>query len=133
SRASVGSVVLEATGTDPQPAHARPSLAVASILVLFAALYAEGYTPLVANRALARVDSPNGSVVGALTDLDLLSHSSARQTAHTPMVMAQYISSLRPRFAEMRANPRERRMLDRAFSESFAAFASEIHRDTLND
>ncbi|HVS61798.1 MAG TPA: tetratricopeptide repeat protein, partial [Gemmatimonadaceae bacterium] len=49
------------------------------------------------------------------------------------MVMGQFIGSLRPRLKEIRANPSQRRMLDRAFTESFAVFAREIHRDTLND
>ena len=133
SRGTVGPVVLEATGTDPQPATARPALALATVVLLIAALYAEGYTPLVANRALARLDSPDGSVSEALGDLDFLARSSVHQTAHTPMVMAQYMGSLRPRLREMRANPSERKMIDRAFAESFAMFANEIHRDTLND
>jgi O-antigen ligase/tetratricopeptide (TPR) repeat protein len=133
SRGTVGPVVLEATGTDPQPALTRPSLAFASVFVLIAALYTEGYNPLVADRALARVDSPDGNVADALRDLDLLTRSTVHQTAHTPLVMAEYIGSLRPRLPEMRADPRERKMMDRAFNESFGAFASEIHRDTLND
>jgi tetratricopeptide (TPR) repeat protein len=133
SRGTVGPVVLEATSTDPQPATTRPALVFATVVVLIAALYTEGYTPLVANRALARVDAPERNVANALGDLDLLTHSSVHQTAHTPIVMAQYIASLRPRLRAMRANPAERKMLDRAFAESFAAFASEIHRDTLND
>jgi O-antigen ligase/tetratricopeptide (TPR) repeat protein len=133
SRGTVGPVVLEATSTDPQPAHARPAMAMATVFALIAALYAEGYTPLVANRALARIDSSDRGIADALGDLELLSHSSARQTAHTPMVVATYMSSLRTRLGRMRADPTERSEMDRAFSESFATFASEIHRDTLND
>jgi tetratricopeptide (TPR) repeat protein len=49
------------------------------------------------------------------------------------MVMAEYISSLEPRIDEMRADPQERPILDRAFKESLAAFSQEIHRDSLND
>jgi len=133
SRATVGSVVLEATGTDPHPATRRPALAFASIAVLILALYGETYAPFVANRALARVDSPRGSVGEVLSEIDVLSHSPAHQTAHTPAVMADYLSSLHPRLDEMRADTSEERMLDRAFTESFASFAREIHRDTLND
>jgi len=47
--------------------------------------------------------------------------------------MEQYIGSLRPRLKEIRADSGERRMLDRAFGESFTVFEREIHRDTLND
>lgn len=133
SRGTVGPVVLEATSTDPQPATAKPALAFASIVVLAIALYAEGYTPLVANRALARIDSPQGSVADALGDLGMLARSPVRQTSHTPMVMAQFMGSLRPRFRQIRANPTERKLVDQAFAESFATFANEIHRDTLND
>src|SRR5205814_4424672 len=46
---------------------------------------------------------------------------------------AQGTGALRPRLRAMRANPSERKMLDRAFAESFATFANEIHRGTLND
>ena len=133
SRATIGPVVLEATSLDPQPASARPALAVAAVTVLIAALYFEGYAPLVANRALARIDSFGDPIGNAANDLDLLAHSTAHQTAHTPLIMAQYIASLRPRIAAIRGNPGERRVLDRAFTESFASFAREIHRDTLND
>jgi O-antigen ligase/tetratricopeptide (TPR) repeat protein len=133
SRGTVGSVVLEVGGRDTERAMARPALALASIVVLLVALYGEGYTPLRANRALARIDSPRGSVAETFSDLELVSNSSARQTAHTPILMSQFIGSLRPRLQEIRANPSQRRMLDRAFAESFAVFAREIHHDTLND
>lgn len=133
SRGTVGSVVLEVRGHDPEGAVARPALALASIVVLIMALYSEGYTPLRANRALARIDSPRGSIAETFSELDLVSNSPARQTAHTPIVMAEFIGSLRPRLQELRTNPSQRRMLNRAFAESFAAFAREIHRDTLND
>jgi O-antigen ligase/tetratricopeptide (TPR) repeat protein len=133
SRGTVGSVVLEVRGQDTGRSAARPALALASIVVLLAALYSEGYTPLRANWMLARIDSPRGSIAETLSELDVVSNSTARQTAHTPIVMAQFIGSLRPRLREIRANPSQRRMLGRAFTESFAAFAREIHRDTLND
>ncbi len=133
SRGTVGSVVLEVRGHDAERAVDRPALALASIFVAIMALYGEGYTPLRANRALARIDSPRGSIAETFSELELVSNSPARQTAHTPIVMAQFIGSLRPRLREIRANPSQRRMLSRAFAESFAAFAREIHRDTLND
>jgi O-antigen ligase/tetratricopeptide (TPR) repeat protein len=133
SRGTVGSVVLEASGHDAERATPRPAFALASIVVLAAVLYGEGYTPLRANRALARLNSPSGSFVQTFAELDVLSNSQARQTAHTPILMSQFIGTLRPRLQEIRANPGQRRMLDRAFAESFAAFAREIHRDTLND
>ncbi|GAC1490715.1 MAG: hypothetical protein NVS1B5_15560 [Gemmatimonadaceae bacterium] len=133
SRGTVGSVVLEATGHDAEVAIARPTLALASIVVLALALYGEGYTPLRANRALVKIDSPGGSVAETFSQFDVLSASGVRQTSHVPIVMAQYIGSLRPRLEEIGADPVERRMLDRAFAQSFTAFAREIHRDTLND
>jgi tetratricopeptide (TPR) repeat protein len=129
----VGSVVLEVRGHDAEAATARPVLALASVIVLIAALYSEAWTPLRANRALARIDSPRGNVAQTLSEIELLSNSSARQGAHTPIMMAQFIGSLRPRLEEMRASSDERRMLDSAFVEALATFAREIHRDTLND
>src|SRR5438270_363442 len=133
SRATVGPLILEATSTDPNPAHARPLLAFATVVALFAALYAEGYTPFVANRALARIDSSGRELTAAIPDLELLAHSSAHQTAHTPIVMAQYIASLRPQLTAIRGNSSQRQMLDLGFTDTFAAFAREIHRDSLND
>jgi len=133
SRGTVGSVVLEVRGDDAERALARPALALASIVVVMMALYGEGYTSLRANRALARIDSQRGSIAETFSELEVVSNSPARQTAHTPIVMAQFIGSLRPRLREIRANPSQRRMLSRAFAESFAAFAREIHHDTLND
>jgi O-antigen ligase/tetratricopeptide (TPR) repeat protein len=133
SRDTVGSVVLEVRGQDPERATARPALAFASIVVLIAALYGEAWTPLRANRALARIDSPSSSVAQTFSEIELLSNSSARQSAHTPIMMAQFIGSLRPRLEEIGASREQRQMLDSAFAESFATFAREIHRDTLND
>src|SRR5436853_5145170 len=49
------------------------------------------------------------------------------------MVRAQLLDSLRPQFNHIRGNAGQQEMLDRAFHESLATFAREIHRDTLND
>ena len=133
SRGTVGSVVLEVTGHNTERPAARPVLALVSMVALAAALYGEAYLPLRANRALAKIDSPSGSVTETLSEFDVLSSVRSRQTAHTPIVMGQFIGSLRPQLKEIIADPSERRMLDRAFAQSFAAFALEIHRDTLND
>jgi tetratricopeptide (TPR) repeat protein len=132
SRGTVGSVVLEASG-HVEGAKTRPILALASIVALAAAIYGEGYTPLRVSRALAEIDSPSGSPAQTLSQYEVLSNSAARQSAQTPMVMGGFIGSLRPRLNEIRGNPSQRRMLDRAFTESFAVFSREIHRDTLND
>jgi O-antigen ligase len=136
SRGTVGSVVLEKTG--PSEAGrlglaARPAFALATIAVLAAMIYAEGYTPLRANRALAGIDAPVGSLAQTLSRFDAVSNSSARQSGASPMVMAARLGSLRPRLKALSADTARRRMIDRAFSSSFAAFAREIHRDTLND
>ncbi|MDP9205903.1 MAG: O-antigen ligase family protein [Gemmatimonadota bacterium] len=133
SRGTVGSVVLETSGSASEGAKTQPLLALASILVLAAAIYSEAYAPLRANRALARIDSSTGSVAQRLSEFEALSSFAGRQTAHTPLVMGQFIGSLEHRLKEFRANPRERRMIERAFAESFFAFAREIHGDTLND
>ena len=80
SRGTVGSVVLERTGHPAGGVAARPALALASIVVLAATIYAEGYTPLRANRALAGIDSPSGSVDQALSRFEVLSNTHARST-----------------------------------------------------
>ena len=133
SRATVGSVVLENTGRDTGRSRARPALAFASVLALAAALYGEAYTPLRANRALAMIDSPRGPATRTLAGFEAVSNTAARQTAHTPLVMSHFLGSLRPRLKEIRRDPGQRQTLDRAFTATFAAFAREIHRDTLND
>jgi tetratricopeptide (TPR) repeat protein len=133
SRGTVGSVVLETTGRAPERALARPALAFAAIVILAIAIYGEAYEPLRANRALAMIDSPREPVAQTLSQFEVVSTFAGRQSIHTPMVMGQFISSLGPRLKEMRADTSERRMLDSAFARSFAVFAREIHRDTLND
>src|SRR5882672_3479684 len=133
SRGTVGSVVLEASGHPAEEAMTRPILALASVVVLAATIYGEGYMPLRANHALAAIDSRRASTMQILPEFDVLSNSALRQSTHAPLIMEQYIGSLRPRMKEMRADSSERRMLDRAFTETFAVFGREIHRDTLND
>jgi O-antigen ligase len=109
------------------------AVAAASVLLVAAALYSEAYEPLRANLALDRIDASRGSVGQTLAEFDLLAATPGHQTAHTPLVMGQYIASLRSRYPEMRRNPLERRMLESAFAITDAAFRQEIHRDTLND
>lgn len=133
SRATIGPVVLEATGIDPQPAPARPWLAYASIVLLLAGVYREGYAPLMANRAIARIDAQGRSLSENLADVQLLANSPAHQTFHTPAILGDFMVSLHPRYASMRANARERRAMERAFNQSMASFITEIQRDTLND
>lgn len=133
SRATIGSVVLEATGNDPQPASARPWLAAAAMVVLVLAVVSEGYAPLVANKQLARVDAPGVTVAENLSGLSRLAQSHVHETAQIPIAMAEYLTTLRPRFSEMRTSPREQVALDHAFNASFASFAKETRRDSLND
>jgi O-antigen ligase/tetratricopeptide (TPR) repeat protein len=133
SRGTVGSVVLETSGRAREGATARPSLALASLVILAAGIYSEVYAPLRANHALARIDSSSGSVAQTLSQFEDLSTFAGRQTTQAPMVMGRFIGSLGSRMEQIRTNPDQRRMVDRAFQESFVAFAREIHRDTLND
>ena len=109
------------------------AVAFASVVLIAAALYAEAYAPLRANLALARVDASRGSVPQTLAEFKLLVAAPGRQTAHTPLVMGQYLASLHERYPEMRRNPAERRMLEAAFANTDSAFRREIRRDTLND
>ncbi|MGZ3492175.1 MAG: O-antigen ligase family protein [Gemmatimonadaceae bacterium] len=133
SRRAVGSVVLEMNTDDAVGMKPRPVVALASIVVLVAALYGEAWTPIRANLALAAIDTERGSLSQNFANLELLSNSGARQSAHTPILMAQFLGSLRPQLQEISRDSSQRRMLDRAFRESLVAFAKEIHRDTLND
>ena len=133
SRGTVGAIVLEPTGSETPVPVSKPVLALALMSVLVAALILEGYAPLRANRALAKIDSPRGTIDATLSQFDILSRSHAPQTAHTPMVMAQYLGTLRPILTEIQRDPPERAGVDRAIRESLNAFAKEIDRDPLND
>jgi O-antigen ligase/tetratricopeptide (TPR) repeat protein len=104
-----------------------------SVVLVAASLYSEGYVALRANLSLNRVDASPASVGETLAEFDVLASSPGHQTAHTPLVMGQYLASLRSRYPAMRRNPAERRMLEAAFARTDSAFRQEIHRDTLND
>ncbi|MFL5483305.1 MAG: O-antigen ligase family protein [Gemmatimonadaceae bacterium] len=133
SRGTVGSIVLEpATSETPVPVS-KPVLAIALMSVLVGALIWEGYAPLRADRALAKIDSPRGTIDATLSQYDILARSHAPQTAHTPMVMAQYLSTLRSDLAEIQRDQPERLEVDRAIKQSLDAFAKEIAHDSLND
>jgi O-antigen ligase len=133
SRENPYGVVRPATERSRAPRGAPLAVAAASVLLVAAALYSEAYEPLRANLALDRVDASRGSVGQTLAEFDVLAATPGHQTAHTPLVMGQYIASLRSRYSEMRRNPLERRMLEAGFAITDAAFRQEIHRDTLND
>jgi len=107
--------------------------ALAATVLFGIVLYREAYLPVRVDRALARIDNSRGSVSEALGEFTALATAPVHQMAHTPLVMGEYLGSLRPRFAELRRNPAERRMLEAAFASATTAFSREIHRDTLND
>ena len=115
------------------PVRLAPLAALAATILFGIVLYRESYVPLVANRALARIDDSRRSVREALGEFTLLANTPAHQTAHTPLIMGEYLGSLRNRFAEIRRSPVERRMAEGAFANATSAFREEIHRDTLND
>jgi O-antigen ligase/tetratricopeptide (TPR) repeat protein len=133
SRGTVGSVVLEVADRDALVLRRRPVLAFAAVAVLLAALFVEGYTPYRADRALARIDVPRGPLENTVEQFDILSTSGAHQTAHTPILMEEFVGSLGPRFQRLAADTGERRLVDRAFAEAMLAFDREIERDSLND
>ena len=133
SRGTVGSIVLEPTTSETPVPVSKPVLAMALMSVLVAALIWEGYAPLRADRAIAKIDYPRGTIDATLLQFDILTKSRSHQTAHTPMVMAQYLGTLRPSLREIQRNPAERTAVDRAIKESLDAFAKEIDRDPLND
>jgi O-antigen ligase len=133
SRENPSGVVRPAIERSHVPRRIPVAVAAVAVLLVCAALYAEAYTPLRANLALAKLDSPGPSVRQTLSEFNILAGAPGRQTAHTPLVMGQYLASLRPRYPEMRRNPAERRMLEAGFAITRSAFRQEIHRDTLND
>jgi O-antigen ligase len=109
------------------------SVALVSLLLVATALYTETYMPVRANRALARLDDPRGSVRENLGQFVVIAHARGHQTAHTPGVMSGYLTELYPRFTEMRGNPTDRRLIESAFGDAISVSKREIHRDTLND
>jgi O-antigen ligase/tetratricopeptide (TPR) repeat protein len=132
SRGTVGSIVIEPTHEGRVPVT-KPALAVAVFALLVTALVWEVYVPLRADRALARIDSPSSGLVSTLGQYDFLARSHAHQTAHTPMIMGQFLASLRPRLREIERDPEQRALVGRAINHTLDAFAREIHRDSLND
>lgn len=133
SRGTVGSVVLEATEHHAAVARRRPAIAFAAAAILVLVLYSEGFASLRADRALARLDVPSESIDRTLAQFDLLTTASSHQTAHTPILMAQYVGSLVPRIPQISADSADRRLLDRAFTDAMLMFDREIGRDSLND
>ena len=133
SRATVGSIVIEPTTRETEVPRGKPALAMAVLTILVGALVWEGWVPLRADRALARIDSPSGSLESELQPFEVLARSRAHQTAHTPIIMAQYVVSLRPRLADFARNPEERAVVDSVITKSLDAFNAEIRRDPLND
>jgi len=133
SRENPHGVVRPASERSWVPRGMPLAVTTVSVLLVAGAIYAEAYTPLRVNRALDRIDVSRGSVGQTLAEFDLLVSAPGHQTAHTPLVMGQYLSSLRSSYPEMRRHPGERRMLEAAFARTEVAFRQEIHRDTLND
>jgi O-antigen ligase/tetratricopeptide (TPR) repeat protein len=133
SRATVGSIVLEPTTPEPAIPRAKPALAMAVLTFVVGALVWEGWVPLRADRALARLDSASGSIASSLKPFEVLAQSRAHQTAHTPIIMAQYVVSLRPRLADFERDPQQRALVDSVVTQSLATFDKEIRRDPLND
>jgi O-antigen ligase/predicted negative regulator of RcsB-dependent stress response len=133
SRENPNGIVRATTQRRATPTRLPPLIALAATVLFCILLYRESYVPAMANRALARVDDSRRSVRDALGEFTLLANTGAHQTAHTPLIMGEYLGSLRNRFAEIRRNPAERRMTEGAFVNATGAFRAEIHRDTLND
>jgi O-antigen ligase/tetratricopeptide (TPR) repeat protein len=133
SRENPYGVVRAATQKRAMPARLAALTALAATVLFSIVLYRESYVPVVADRALARIDDSRRSIRESLGEFALLANGSAHQTAHTPLIMAEYLGALHSRFAEIRRNPVDRRMTEAAFASATNAFRDEIHRDTLND
>ncbi len=126
-------VVRPALERSRVPRGVSITVAAFSTLLVAASLYGDAYLPLRADRALDGIDASRGSARQALAEFDVLARTPGHQTAHTPLVMGEYLASLRSRYPDMRRNPDERRMLEAAFANTAWAFRQEIHNDTLND
>ncbi|MGI8400249.1 MAG: O-antigen ligase family protein [Gemmatimonadaceae bacterium] len=133
SRENPYGVVRTATERRGMPVRAAAVAALAATVLFSVVIYREAYVPLLVDRALARIDDSRGSVRETLDEFSVLATAPAHQSAHTPLVMGEYLGSLQHRFADMRRKPVERRMLETAFARASGVFRSEIHRDTLND
>ena len=133
SRENPYGVVRPASDRRAMPVRLGALTALAATILVGVVFYREAYVPVVADRALARIDDSRGSTRRALGEFGLLVNTSAHQTAHTALIMGEYLGSLHNRFAEMRRNPVDRRMAEGAFANATDAFREEIHRDTLND
>src|SRR4051812_1894995 len=132
SRGTVGSVVLEVADREALALRPRPLLALVGVPLLIAVLYFEGYTPYQADLALARIDVPRGPLANTVGAFDVLTSSRTHQTAHTAILMEQFISSVQPQ-SQVAIKPEERQSLDRAIADAITAFEREIARDSLND
>jgi O-antigen ligase len=109
------------------------AIALAFVALVGVSLYSETYLPMRANRALARLDSQPASLLNSEDAFTTLATTPIHESAHTPMMMAEYLDAARPEFASLRRNPAGRRMLESTFGDALTTFRAEIHRDTLND
>ena len=133
SRENPYGIIRPALQRSRVPRGAPLAVAAVSTILVAAALYSEGYVPLRADLALDKVDASGTSVAQKLAEFNILSAAPGHQTAHTALIMGQYLASLRSRYPDMRRRTAERRMLEAAFARTDLAFRQEIHRDTLND
>jgi O-antigen ligase/tetratricopeptide (TPR) repeat protein len=133
SRENPHGIVHPAVSKATQQKRVGFAIAVASAALVGVSLYSEAFLPTRANRALARLDSGPASLASSQAAFTALATTPIHESAHTPMMMAEYLDAERPEFATLRRNPAGRRMLESTFGDALATFRREIHRDTLND
>jgi O-antigen ligase/tetratricopeptide (TPR) repeat protein len=133
SRENAPGVVRPSTDTVVVQRRVPIAVTLAATLVVGVSLYAEAYLPFLANRALDRLDPDASSVAEAVGHIGFLTHTRIGESAHAPIIMAEYLDGIRPQFASIRRDPMQRRMLETAFRDALLANREEIHRDTLND
>jgi O-antigen ligase len=133
SRENAHGIVQPAVSKAAQQKRVGFAIAVASVVLVGVSLYSEAFLPARANRALARLDSSPASLASSQAAFTTLATTPIHESAHTPMMMAEYLDAARPEFATLRRNPAGRRMLESTFGNALATFKMEIHRDTLND
>jgi O-antigen ligase len=107
--------------------------AAATAVLLIILVDRESYRPLRASHALAVLDGSGEAVSAALPAFDDALSVRNGPTSHTAYVLAGYLGSLSPSFADIRFDRDESKATDLAFQKAIEAFREEIHRDTLND
>lgn len=106
---------------------------LAGAVALGGVLYVHGFATLVMARKLDEVRNPGRPPEEVLADYQSVFDSPAPVTQHAFWMYAGHLASFRPRFDEIRADPRRAALFDRAFALAIKEFELQAARDPLND